>query len=475
MTDQIHPTAATQNGRWAELLQPRLAPATIMISLGIAIFAFNAFIVSTTMPTAVGELNAAAYLSWTFTAYTTASIVTGSAASLAKLRLGDRMSLVLGSLTFLIGNSLVVWGNDIIMVILGRLLQGAGEGLVSAICYSLVPRLFPGNLVAKVFGVEATVWAVAAFGGPALAGWITETWSWRAAYNVNVPVVAIFILLVLRTIPAHEAVATATPFPGIRLGLVAGTMGAISLAAVIESPVYQPLLIVAAIAMAALAYRMDRRAPFALLPTGAFRVSSLAGMGLAAVVLMPIAQSVTSLFTVFAAQHLWGYSTTMAGILGSALATAWSLTAIGVASLKSRSRAISLVVGGSRGLVLGLALAAATLFVSSPSGYIAATVFVGMTMGMSWANLCQTIMDASPAGERDKASSLLPTLQSMGYAAGAALNGLVANVAGFAGAHSPDDLRMALTITFVFATLAALIPAFAVTRMATLSRSAGRL
>jgi MFS family permease len=470
MTDQSHSAAATHNGRWAELLQPRLAPATIMISLGIAIFAFNAFIVSTTMPTAVGELKAEAYLSWTFTVYVTASIVTGSAASLAKLRLGDRMSLVLASGVFLCGNSLVVWGGDIIAVIIGRLLQGAGEGLVSAVCYSLVPRLFPGNLVAKVFGVEATVWAVAAFGGPALAGWITETWSWRAAYNVNMPVVGIFILLVLRTIPAHEAVATASPFPGIRLGLVAGTMAAISLAAVTETSHFQILLIAAAVVMAAIAYRMDRRARFALLPTGAFRSSSLSGMGLAAVVLMPIAQSVTSLFTVFAAQHLWGYGTTTAGILGSALATAWSLTAIGVASLKNRSRAVALVVGGSRGLVVGLGLAAAMLFISSPAGYIAATVFIGMTMGMSWANLCQTVMDSSPQGERDKASALLPTLQSMGYAAGMAINGLVANIAGFAVARTPDELRFALTVTFVFATIAALIPALSVTRMANLAR-----
>ncbi len=51
-------------------------------------------------------------------------------------------------------------------VLIGRALQGVGEGIVAATCYALIPELFPSRLVAKVFGAEAVVWAVAAFGGP---------------------------------------------------------------------------------------------------------------------------------------------------------------------------------------------------------------------------------------------------------------------------------------------------------------------
>ncbi len=44
------------DGRWAELATPRYAAATATLCLGVALFAFNEFLVSTAMPTAVGEL-----------------------------------------------------------------------------------------------------------------------------------------------------------------------------------------------------------------------------------------------------------------------------------------------------------------------------------------------------------------------------------------------------------------------------------
>ena len=71
------------------------------------------------------------------------------------------------------------------------LFQGAGEGLVAAVAFSLIPQLFPPRLVSKLFGAEAIVWAAAAFGGPVLAGIITELISWRAAFLVNLPIVII--------------------------------------------------------------------------------------------------------------------------------------------------------------------------------------------------------------------------------------------------------------------------------------------
>ncbi len=82
-------------------------------------------------------------------------------------------------------------------VLAGRVLQGFGEGIIAALCYALIPELFPQRLVPKIFGAEAIVWAAAAFGGPLISGLLTEYWSWRAAFFVNIPAAAIFIALVV--------------------------------------------------------------------------------------------------------------------------------------------------------------------------------------------------------------------------------------------------------------------------------------
>ena len=45
---------------------------------------------------------------------------------------------------------------------------------IAAICFALIPELFPSRLVPKVFGLQAMIWAIAAFGGTAAAGLLTE-------------------------------------------------------------------------------------------------------------------------------------------------------------------------------------------------------------------------------------------------------------------------------------------------------------
>nr|WP_246272461.1 hypothetical protein [Phyllobacterium pellucidum] len=73
-------------------------------------------------------------------------------------------------------------------------------------------------------------------------------------------------------------------------------------------------------------------------------------------------------------------------------------------------------------------------------------------------------MEAARSGERDRASALLPTLQSAGYAIGAAVAGLTANAAGYPEATTPDGLRDATITIFTVSAiigLGAMIAGFA--------------
>ncbi|MBS1181032.1 MAG: hypothetical protein H6Q99_912 [Proteobacteria bacterium] len=460
------------SGRWSDLIAPSHLAASLTLMLAAAIFAFNAFLVSTAMPTAVGELHGEAYISWTLTVYIVASITAGASAPLLKTRFGARRCLFVASGVFVAGTLAAALSPSMELVLVGRAVQGAGEGLVAAVAFALIPQLFPPQLVAKLFGAEAIVWAVAAFGGPVLAGIITEMVSWRAAFLINLPIVAVFLLLVHAAVPHEAANRDAGIFPGLRLGLVALAMMAISVAAVaLDEPWQAALVVVGAAVCLIAAVRIDLAAHVSILPRGAFGLSSVPGLGLWVIFFLPLAQSVTGVFLIYAVQHLWGYGPAVAGGIGAILAVAWSGGAVTVANFDGTGRRLRFVAVGALVVVAGLVVGLAAMALHLLTLVVLCQLVIGLGMGVAWGSLCQVIMETYPDGERGKASALLPTLQSAGYAAGSAIFGLVANLAGFASDRSPEGLRFAMVATFAAAALMALPPLAFTLRMGRLHRA----
>lgn len=464
---------SSPSGRWAELFTPQHLAASLTLMLAAGIFAFNTFLVSTSMPTAVGELHGEAYISWTLTVYIVASITGGASAPLLRARFGARACLFVASGVFAVGTLAAALAPTMELVLVGRTVQGAGEGLVAAVAFSLIPQLFPPRLVSKLFGAEAIVWAAAAFGGPVLAGIITELISWRASFLINLPVVLVFVLLAHSAVPHEERRIDTGAFPGVRLSLVALAMMAISVAAVaLDSPMLGALVVAAAAICLTVAVRIDLSAHVSILPRGAFSLSSVPSIGLWGVFLLPVAQSVTGVFLVYAVQHLWGYGPAIAGAIGAILAISWSAGAVVIANHDGTGLRLRFVAVGACTLVAGLLIGIAAMVLEWLVLVIACQMVIGAGMGIAWGSLCQVIMETHPAGERDKASALLPTLQSAGYAAGSAVIGLVANLAGFASDPTPSGLRFAMIISFAAAALLALPPLVLALRMGRLYRSA---
>jgi len=443
----------TIGGRWGELLTRRYAAAVATLCLGVALYALNTFLVSTSLPSAVTELGGVDLISWAFTVYLVAAIVGGAAAAMLKQRLGTRPALLLAASAFLLGTLVAGLAGSMPMVLVGRLFQGAGEGVVAAVCYALIPELFPSRLMPKVFGAEAIVWAAAAFGGPLLSGVLTETVSWRASFLVNVPLILLFVALVAVVVPAEERPRRGAAVPALRLlGCAAGIM-LISVAGIAPRSWQAALCVAAAFAVLAAVVLADRRSRTRLFPSDAFTFGSTVGAGLWVVLLMPVAQAATTVYLNITIQHLWGYGPTIAGYISALMALSWSGSAIliaGVARPQAQRRLIRL---GPLLLAIGLLGVMASLAAGQPWLLMPCQVLIGTGFGISWAFLSQAVMEAARPGERDAASALLPTLQSGGYAIGAALSGLVANEAGMAGAVTADAIIHAATWVFGIAAL----------------------
>ncbi|MHA6298932.1 MFS transporter [Devosia sp. CAU 1758] len=460
----------TVEGRWAEIFGPRYLPVTTILALGVSLFAFNAFLSSTALPSAVQELGGLEVISWATTLYLVFAIVGGAAAAMLKRRLGSRRSLLGLSGVFLIGTLVAALAGDMPQVLVGRAIQGFGEGVVAALCFALIPELFPSRLVPKVFGMQAMVWAIAAFGGPAGAGALTELISWRAAFLINVPLVLIFGIMVPLVVPRGPERVASRGFPGLRLVTIGGGTMLVALAA-IAPPLQAALLLVGATIALCTAVWLDRRSQERLMPLDAFSLRTAVGSGLWMFLLMPIAGAATGVYLVLLLQQLWGYGPTHAAVIGAVMAIGWSFSSVTVANVRQRSTRRILIRTGPVLLALGLVGVLIGLELTQPIILIVAQLAIGMGFGISNGYTMLTIMEASSDAERDRTSALLPTTQSAGNALGAALAGVAANAAGYAQASDSATILVAIIPLFMVAVAFAALAFLAALRMVHLAKT----
>lgn len=453
---------------WGEIVSPRYLGATVTLCLGVALLSFNTFLVSTAIPSAVLDLGGLSLMAWSTTLFLVFAIMGGIAAAGLKARFGARRALIGAALVFLIGSAVASLSGSMPELLAGRALQGLGEGIVAAICYALIPELFPSVLVPKVFGAEAVVWALSAFGGPVLSGFLTEAISWRAAFAVNLPIGAIFIALVLAVVPKHAASAEGHHrVPFVRLLLIGSAIVIVSIASLRSDPLSIAACLVAAGLMLFGVVWRDENVAHKLFPSAAFRLHDPVGAGLWVILLMPVAQSGAAVYLVFALQELWGLGPTLAGLVGAVMSIAWSVSAIAVAGVRTHAMRMTLIRSGPALLFAGLLTLGLAILLDVFWMVIAAQALVGTGFGISWAYLSHTIMETARPGERDTASALLPTIQSAGYGIGAAIAGLAANTAGLAVAQTSESVRVAMIAVFVVCaalSVLGLFAAFAMTR-----------
>lgn len=205
---------------YASLLRGESGRMLALISSGIGLHAFNQFAIVSAMPLAAAELGGRDWYSWVYSLYFIGSIAGGTAAASVRDRLGVRISLAIASLIFAFGGLIAFFAPAFGWIVFGRLLQGVADGLIVAICYSLIPANFASPLIARVFAVEATVWAVTALLGPLIGGLITETVSWRSSFLAVTPFLVTLALFTALAEPKTSG-GRAASFAPVSVGLCA--------------------------------------------------------------------------------------------------------------------------------------------------------------------------------------------------------------------------------------------------------------
>lgn len=437
----------TEKNGWGELLSGANLSLLTVISSGIGLHAFNQFAVVTALPVAVNEIGGAAFYSWAYSLYFVGSVAGGVTAVLFRERFGARAVLLLCCLIFSFGSVLSAIAGDFLWVVIGRALQGLADGLIVAVCYSLIPAGFRSGLLPKVFAIEAAIWAVASFIGPLTGGFATEHISWRATFLLSAPLILLLLAYTAIAVSAERPVA-ATRRPLVPLVLCLVGALAFSAPSAFEDASLRALSLLAGAALLWASLRAGIRPSIGLFPKNSFRLKTVLGSGFWVLFLMSYAHALGSVYLAYVAINLWQHEPTFAGFIVVTMPLAWSFVAMLIGSLRSaRLREICLHYGPYQ-MVPGCALLGLGLATGNWGEMLVGQILIGSAFGMSWAGISQAAMEAAPEEERKMTGALLPTVATLGAAAGAGASGTVAAATDLVGQIERADVTMPMVYLY---------------------------
>ena len=231
--------------------------------------------------------------------------------------LGRKKLFLPGVAIFMLGSTLSGIAPNATLLIVARLVQGVGGAIISPTAIAVVLPAFPAHKRSTVIGITGATGALGAVAGPALGAFVTDAWSWRGIFLINVPLCLIVLAVApkLLTESKNPAATGKVDLLGVPIGTagVAAVMFAIvrSESNGLGDPLIFALLIVG-LALIVVLVRRSAHHPEPLIELDLFRHRSFSSTNLG---LACYSMAFTSGFLInsLLLQELWGQSLATTG------------------------------------------------------------------------------------------------------------------------------------------------------------------
>jgi MFS family permease len=413
---------------------PRFDPrrrraVTIALALVTALAALEGTIVSTAMPTIIGDLNGLALYSWVFSLYLlTATVTMPLYGRLADLY-GRRRILLIAIVLFVSGAVACALARSMEQLIVARGFQGLGAGGLLPVAITVVADLYDLRERARIQGLFSGIWGAASLIGPMLGALLTLTFGWRSIFSVNVPLGLVALGLVA-TQMRESRPPRSDPFD-LAGGLALGVGVTAALAAVIQGRfgewdvVVRWTLAAAAIGSIAAFVRLQSRRSHPLIPPALFTRGETIAPYAAGALLGTTIFGVDAFVPLFV-QGARGGTAAAAGAVVTPIVLLWAASAAVAARAivawgyraTARVGAVLILVGLA-GLIVAAGSGAGIAWIS------AACALIGTGLGPSSMSQMLAIQYVAHEGERGVATSLVPFSRAVGGALGVGALGTI--------------------------------------------------
>ena len=412
------------------LSRGRVILATAGTMLALLLAALDQTIVGTAIPRIVADLNGLDRLAWVTTAYlVTSTTVTPIAGKLGDL-FGRKPFLLAGIVGFVVTSALCGLSQDMTQLIVARGVQGIFGGVLFATVFTVIGDLFPPEQRGRLAGVFGGVFGLSSIIGPTTGGFITDHRSWRWVFEVNVPVGAIALLVVLVGLPYVRSRASWRDIDFFGALTLAAAVVPLLIALSITrdhawtSPEVTGLLALAAAMLAAFVFVESRSdnpiVPLQLFKNSTFTVSMIVG------VLTAFGMFGSILFTPLVFQGVLGISATNSGALITPMMFGLLSASTATGFIMRRVRYYRFL--GTLGVVVmifGLYLLS-QVTPSVPEWHVVVDlIVVGLGVGITFPLYLTAVQTALPRRFLGVASSQIQFWRNLGGTVGSAILGAV--------------------------------------------------
>jgi DHA2 family multidrug resistance protein len=200
-------------------VNPWLIAASVMLATFMEVL--DTAIASVALPYIAGSLSATTdEATWVLTSYLVSNAIVLPASHWFSLKFGRKRFLLICVAIFTVASFACGAAPSLAFILVARVIQGAGGGALQPLSQSILLESFPPAKRGAAMAVFAFGVVVAPIIGPTLGGWLTDTYSWRYAFYINIPVGILALYMINRFIhdPSYIKNARVPAFDNIGFG-----------------------------------------------------------------------------------------------------------------------------------------------------------------------------------------------------------------------------------------------------------------
>ncbi|MGA3069604.1 MAG: DHA2 family efflux MFS transporter permease subunit [Terracidiphilus sp.] len=230
MVSGAHSNPGAESAEWKPAANPWTIAASVMIATFMVVL--DSSVANVALPHIAGNLSASTDEStWVLTSYLVSNGIMLPASGWIARRIGRKRLLLISILLFTAASLLCGVAIDMPMLIVARVLQGIGGGGMQPLAQSILLESFPPRRHGTAMAVYGMGVVVAPVIGPTLGGWITDSYSWRWIFYINLPigVLALFMVNLFVEDPPYLRKAFRGAIDYLGFGLMALWLGSLQL------------------------------------------------------------------------------------------------------------------------------------------------------------------------------------------------------------------------------------------------------